>query len=63
MSILFVITNAVGAGPFNQAIKAIVITRGFVSPNGIDLVVVPTFVEISIDTEKRTAIKFIVEPR
>ena len=28
--------QAVGAGAVNQAIKAIVITRGFVAPNGID---------------------------
>ena len=55
--------QAVGAGAVNQAIKAIAITRGFVAPNGIDLVVVPAFVEISIDGEERTAIKFIVEPR
>ena len=55
--------QAVGAGAVNQAIKAIVITRGFVAPNGIDLVVIPAFSEISIDVEERTAIKFIVEPK
>jgi Uncharacterized protein conserved in bacteria len=55
--------QAVGAGAVNQAVKAIAITRGFVAPNGIDLVVVPAFSEITIDGEERTAIKFIVEPR
>ena len=55
--------QAVGAGAVNQAIQAIVITRGFVAPNGIDLVVIPAFSEISIDGEERTAIKFIVEPK
>ncbi|HOE56252.1 MAG TPA: stage V sporulation protein S [Bacillota bacterium] len=55
--------QAVGAGAVNQAVKAIAITRGFVAPNGIDLVVVPAFSEIKIDGEDRTAIKFIVEPR
>jgi stage V sporulation protein S len=55
--------QAVGAGAVNQAVKAIAIARGFVAPNGIDLIVVPAFVEISIDGEERTAIKFIVEPR
>ncbi|MFZ5352598.1 MAG: stage V sporulation protein S [Bacillota bacterium] len=55
--------QAVGAGAVNQAVKAIAITRGFVAPNGIDLVVVPAFSEIDIDGENRTAIKFIVEPR
>ncbi|MGD0154381.1 MAG: stage V sporulation protein S [Thermacetogeniaceae bacterium] len=55
--------QAVGAGAVNQAVKAIAITRGFIAPNGIDLISVPAFVEISIDGEERTAIKFIVEPR
>jgi len=55
--------QAVGAGAVNQAVKAIAITRGFVAPNGIDLVVIPAFAEITIDGEERTAIKFIVEPR
>lgn len=55
--------QAVGAGAVNQAIKAIAITRGFVAPNGINLITIPAFVEISIDGEERTAIKFIVEPR
>ncbi len=55
--------QAVGAGAVNQAIKAIAIARGFVAPNGLDLVVVPAFAEINIDGEVRTAIKFIVEPR
>ncbi len=55
--------QAVGAGAVNQAIKAIAITRGFVAPNGVDLVMIPAFVEITIDNETRTAIKFLVEPR
>lgn len=55
--------QAVGAGAVNQAVKAIAITRGFVAPNGIDLVVIPAFSEISIEGEERTAIKFIVEAR
>lgn len=55
--------QAVGAGVVNQAVKAIAITRGFIAPNGVDLVTVPAFVEITIDGEERTAIKFIVEPR
>lgn len=55
--------QAVGAGAVNQAIKAIAITRGFVAPNGIDLVVIPAFSEIIIEGEERTAIKFIVQSR
>ena len=55
--------QAVGAGAVNQAVKAIAITRGFVAPNGIDLIAIPAFAEIVIDGEEMTAIKFIVEPR
>jgi stage V sporulation protein S len=55
--------QAVGAGAVNQAIKAVAIARGFLAPNGIDLIVIPAFVEIEINNEERTALKFIVEPR
>ncbi|HCC33918.1 MAG TPA: stage V sporulation protein S [Clostridiales bacterium] len=55
--------QAIGAGAVNQAVKAIAITRGYVAPNGIDVVTVPGFVEIQIDGESRTAIRFLVGPR
>jgi stage V sporulation protein S len=55
--------QAVGAGAINQAVKAIAICRGYVAPNGINLVAIPAFVEISINDEERTAIRFRVEPR
>ncbi len=55
--------QAVGASAVNQAVKAIAIARGFVAPNGIDLVAIPAFVEIAIDGEERTAIKFVVGQR
>ena len=37
-----------GAGAVNQAVKAIAIARGFVAPNGIDLVCIPAFAEIDL---------------
>ncbi len=55
--------QAVGAGAINQAIKAVAIARGFVSPSGIDLVCIPAFADIIIDGEERTAIKLIIQPR
>jgi len=55
--------QAVGAGAVNQAVKAIAIGRGFVAPNGIDLICIPAFAEIEIKSQKRTAIRFTVEPR
>ena len=55
--------QTVGAGSLNQAIKAIVIARGFVTPSGVDLICIPSFKDIYIDGEERTAIRLIVEPR
>ncbi|MBQ4226495.1 MAG: stage V sporulation protein S [Oscillospiraceae bacterium] len=51
--------QAVGAGATNQAVKAIAIARGYLTPVGIDLYCVPTFASIEIDGENRTAIKLI----
>lgn len=55
--------QSVGAGAVNQAVKAIAISRGFLSPVGIEIVCVPSFADIVIDGEYRTAIRFTVEPR
>lgn len=55
--------QAVGAGAINQAVKAVAICRGYVAPNGINLVMIPSFVEISINDEERTAVRLRVEPR
>ena len=55
--------QVVGAGALNQAIKAVAIARGFVAPSGIDLVCVPTFADIEIDGENRTAIRLLLEDR
>lgn len=55
--------QAIGAGAINQTIKAIAISRGYVAPSGVNLICVPAFIDIEIDGEKRTAMKFIVEPR
>ena len=55
--------QAIGAGALNQAIKAIAIARGFVAPSGKNLVCIPAFADILIDSEERTAIKLIVETR
>ncbi len=55
--------QAIGAGAVNQAVKAIAISRGFVAPNGIDLITIPAFTKVEIDGEERTAIRFLVEAR
>ncbi len=53
--------QAIGAGATNQAVKAIAIARGYLAPAGMDLVCVPTFGNIVINNEERTAIRLIVE--
>ena len=55
--------QVVGAGALNQAIKAVAIARGFVAPSGLDLICVPTFADIEIDGENRTAIRLLLEDR
>ena len=39
--------QAVGAGAVNQAVKAIAISRGFLSPVGIEIMCVPAFADIA----------------
>jgi stage V sporulation protein S len=55
--------QAIGAGAINQAVKAIAISRGYVAPGGLDLVCIPSFIDISIDGEERTGIRLVVEVR
>lgn len=55
--------QAIGAGAINQAVKAVAIARGFLATSGVDLICVPSFTDIKIQEEDRTAIRLIVEPR
>ena len=52
--------QTIGAGALNQAIKAIAIARGFVAPSGDNLVVIPSFNDLSINDESKTAIKLLI---
>ena len=52
--------QTIGAGSLNQAIKAIAIARGYVAPSGDNLVVIPSFKDIEINDENKTAIKLTV---
>lgn len=62
-SIYEVEMQAIGAGALNQAIKGIIIARGYVAPTGKNLVCTPAFSDILVDGEERTAIKLIVEAK
>jgi stage V sporulation protein S len=55
--------QSIGAGAVNQAIKAAAIARGYLAEDGIDVIVIPTFTDIDIDGQERTAVRLRVEPR
>src|SRR5512138_2884881 len=55
--------QAIGAGAVNQAIKAVAIARGYLEQDGLDIYVIPTFAEVDIAGEERTAVKLYVESR
>jgi stage V sporulation protein S len=55
--------QAIGAGATNQAVKAIAIARDYLSEDEIDMICIPEFIDVIIEGEERTAIRFIVEPR
>ena len=48
--------QAIGASAVNQAIKAVAIARGYLEQDGIDLVIAPTFTEVDIEGNERTAV-------
>jgi stage V sporulation protein S len=55
--------QAIGAGAVNQAVKATAIARGFLLLDGLDVVCIPSFIDVEIDGAERTAIRLSVEPR
>ena len=55
--------QAIGASAVNQAIKALAIARGYLVQDGIDLAVSPSFNEVEIEVNERTAVRFAVYKR
>ena len=55
--------QAIGAGAVNQAVKALVLATGYLKNDGIEVVCVPEFADVTIDDKVRTAIKLVVVPR
>jgi stage V sporulation protein S len=55
--------QAIGAGAVNQAVKAVVLAKGYLAEDGINVVCIPEFVDVEIDTKIRTAVKLVIEPR
>ena len=52
--------QAIGAGAVNQAVKSIAVARGYVSPNGIELLCYPAFAQIEVDGNEKTALRFVI---
>lgn len=55
--------QAIGASAVNQAIKAVAIARGYLEQDGIDLVIAPTFTEVEIEGNERTAVRIAIYRR
>jgi stage V sporulation protein S len=59
----FAEVQAIGAGAVNQAVKGLAIARTYLEGDNIDLLCTPTFMDVDIDGQERTAVRFTVEPR
>ncbi|MBN1484430.1 MAG: stage V sporulation protein S [Chloroflexia bacterium] len=55
--------QSIGAGATNQAVKAVAIASSYLEEDGIEIICMPSFVEVLIDGEERTAIRLVVERR
>lgn len=55
--------QVIGAGALNQAMKAVIVSRGFLAPEGIEIYCIPSFAETEIGGEARTAIRLLIESR
>jgi stage V sporulation protein S len=55
--------QAIGAGAVNQATKAVAIARGYLALDNFDVICIPSFTEVDIEGQERTALRFVVEPR
>jgi stage V sporulation protein S len=55
--------QAIGAGAVNQAAKAVAIARSYLALEGIDIICIPVFTDVTIMDQERTALRFVVEPR
>jgi stage V sporulation protein S len=55
--------QAIGAMAVNQAVKAMVLARGYLAEDGYDVIFYPEFADVEIDDKIRTAVKITVESR
>lgn len=55
--------QAIGAGAVNQAVKAIIIASGYLGEEDVHVACIPSFVEVAINDQERTAVRILVEPQ
>ena len=55
--------QAIGAGAVNQAVKALVLARGYLAEDGYEVIFYVEFTDVNIDDKVRTAIKITAEER
>lgn len=53
--------KCIGVPAVNQAVKAVITTRGLCTPSGFDIIIRPYFDMLSIQGEEKTAIGMIIE--
>ncbi len=49
--------QVIGAAALNQSIKAIAIARGYVAPSGKEIYTIPSFYDVIVEDENKTAIR------
>ncbi len=55
--------RAIGAGAVNQAVKAVTVARRYLVNDGVDIACIPSFVNLEIHGQVRTAIHLSVQVR
>ena len=53
--------QVIGAGAVNQAVKALIVAKGYMADEGVEISCSPSFVEVMINDQERTAIRLVVE--
>ena len=51
------------AGAVHQAVKAFVLATEYLKGDGISIICVPEFADVTIEDKMRTAIKLVVDPQ
>lgn len=53
----------IDAGVVNQAVKTLGLATGYLKNEGINIICVPEFADVTMEDKVRTAIKLVVDPQ